>query len=617
VPLGIAGAAAAAYSDLYAGKYLGAYQLAPGAVALLGVALAGNYCLRRLWPRWALNRAELLFVYAASALSVMFAGAGGEGTFLPSLVYPYYFANDTNRLKALVHPYTPSWLVPGHPQSAARWFFEGLPAGAALPWRDWVTPLLAWSVLLVALYGVMTALSLLVFDRWARHERLRFPLVEIPLALAGGSPGRDRRRLWAGAVLAASIGLAQGLRYSFPSFPEMSLRWLLPAPADLPWSAWGYTIINLLPAVIGLSYVISTDVCFTLVAFHMLFRLMNVAAASFGLPMDQEQDYWVWKEYQALMCFGGYAAYAVLTLAPVVRALRTPRGAAIAQAMAAADRRAVLLLAASLCAVAGWLMLAGMSLILAVAACAVYLIFAIVLARVVCEIGLFLIQPPILPTDVFPTLGLARQGADAALLSYVMPSVLFELRGFALPGMLQGMKLAEEARVPVRRFLLGILVAVPFAMVVAHVVHLRVFYHYGALQCANVWTAQAEASTGFVRMAGHAASTAGVHWSRVGWMTGGAALLVGLVQARRWLLWLPINPVGMVMAVSHPSNVLWASLTVGGLLKVLMLRYGGKRAHDAGRDVAIGLVLGQVGVTLFWYLFDMLTGTSARPLGLE
>jgi hypothetical protein len=54
-----------------------------------------------------------------------------------------------------------------------------------------------------------------------------------------------------------------------------------------------------------------------------------------------------------------------------------------------------------------------------------------------------------------------------------------------------------------------------------------------------------------------------------------------------------------------------------GLLKLVLLRYGGKCLHDAGKDVAIGWVLGHVAVMVFWYLFDFATGTSTRPSGLE
>ncbi len=623
VPLAAVGSAMASYSDLYPFKKLGAYQLAPGAIALYALVLAANALVRRVSPRHALGRAELLLVFAMVSIGVLIGGAGGDSAFMPSLAYPFYFANESNRLAALVHPHTPGWLVPTGLRESARWFFEGLRPGMAVPWAAWLSPVAAWSLLLAGMYGAGVAVSLLVYDRWARQERLRFPLMEIPLAITGGQPRDASIRLKAGFLLAAGFGLLQGLPYSFPTFPIIASRWVLPAPLAAPWSAWGDTIVNLSPAVVGLSYIISSDVCFSLVGFHMLFRLMNVAALGAGLPMEMEQDYWAWKEYQALICFGGYVGFAATALWPMLSSWlggKRRAGGALSPIEARAvrsDRRAGLLLALSLACVFLWMRTLGMSALAAGAAIAIYLVFAVVLTRVVCEIGLFLIQPPILPSDVLGGLGIARHGADAALISFVMPSVLFELRGSILPAMLQGMKLADEARAPTRRALGAMLAAIPLALAAAYVVHLLVFYRYGASQCLDVWSAKEQAGVGFDNLARRAGSVAGVQWSRVGWMAGGLSLLVGMQQLRRAVLWFPVNPVGMVMAVSYPSVTLWASMTVGGLLKVLMLRYGGKRWHDAGKDVAIGVVLGHVAFTLFWYAFDYMTGTSARPLGLE
>ncbi len=264
-----------------------------------------------------------------------------------------------------------------------------------------------------------------------------------------------------------------------------------------------------------------------------------------------------------------------------------------------------------------WLSAIGLSAGVALAAVAIYLVFAVVLTRVVCEMGLFLIQPPILPTDILAAFGMGARGADAALFSAIMPSVLFELRGFALPGILQGMKITGEAGIPRRWYLLGVVAAVPLVMLVAHATHLSVFYHHGALQCANVWMARAQAGTGFDHVAQRLGAEPGVQWARVGWIGVGVAAVLFLQQLRMWLLWFPLNPIGMVMGVSYPSMVLWGSLAAGGVLKTALVRWGGKRAHDAGKTLAVGLVLGHVAITLFWYALDLLAGTSIRPSGLE
>ena len=622
IPLATAAAAAASYSDLYYFKKLGSYQLPPGAVAILLMVLTPNLILKRLAPSWTLGLGELLLIYSAVAVGALIGGAGGDSAFLPTLVYPYYFATPGNRLAELVYPYTPKWLVPEELHASARWFFEGLRPGMSIPWLAWISPLVAWSLLLLGIYGISVAVSLLVYDRWAGHERLRFPLTEIPLALVGSPVGASRLHLRVGFAITAAFGLLQGLHYSFPIFPEVVLRWTLPAPIGPPWNAWGETIINLSPAVVGLSYLISTDVCFSLVGFHLLFRLMNVATIGMGLPLEREQDYWVWKEYQALFCFGGYVALAATMLWPVAVAWLAgksddpARGRAGGSAVRS-DRRAGRLLLGSLALVATWLLALGLSPAATAAVIIVYLVFAIVLTRAVCEIGLFLIQPPLLPTDILAGLGIARHGPDAALLCFVMPSVLFDIRGSVMPALFQGLKLAESSHTPTRWTFGAMLAVIPFALAAAYVVHLLVFYRYGALQCQDVWSARMQAGIGFDLLAQRASGDGAVPWSRLGWMGTGTSALLLLLQLRRMFLWLPIHPVGMVMSVSYPSVTLWASLTVGGMLKLALLRYGGKRLHDKGKDVAIGWALGHVAVTLFWYLFDFATGTSMRPSGLE
>src|SRR5438034_958296 len=77
-------------------------------------------------------------------------------------------------------PHLPPWMMPDD-VAAVRLFYTGLPAGAAVPWQPWLRPLLAWSVLVAALYLVMISLSVLIAEQWIRRERLSFPLMFIPL----------------------------------------------------------------------------------------------------------------------------------------------------------------------------------------------------------------------------------------------------------------------------------------------------------------------------------------------------------------------------------------------------------------------------------------------------
>src|SRR5438874_2229280 len=68
---------------------------------------------------------------------------------------------------------------------AARAYFQGLPAGGSLPWAAWLVPLATWSVYALLLYAAFFFLVALLRRPWIEHERLAFPLVQVPLEIVG------------------------------------------------------------------------------------------------------------------------------------------------------------------------------------------------------------------------------------------------------------------------------------------------------------------------------------------------------------------------------------------------------------------------------------------------
>ena len=49
-----------------------------------------------------------------------------------------------------------------------------------VPWRDWAGPLGRWALLVGCTYLVLMAFNVLVFRQWAHHEKLIYPLAELP-----------------------------------------------------------------------------------------------------------------------------------------------------------------------------------------------------------------------------------------------------------------------------------------------------------------------------------------------------------------------------------------------------------------------------------------------------
>ena len=99
-------------------------------VPFLIIAVVLNKLLEKVRPQWVLRPSELLVIFSmglvASALPSYFMGH-----LIANVSAPFYFANTENRWADDIHPYLAEWAVVTD-RTAARWFFEGLPAGATI-----------------------------------------------------------------------------------------------------------------------------------------------------------------------------------------------------------------------------------------------------------------------------------------------------------------------------------------------------------------------------------------------------------------------------------------------------------------------------------------------------
>jgi hypothetical protein len=83
-------------------------------------------------------------------------------------------------------------------------------------------------------------------------------------------------------------------------------------------------------------------------------------------------------------------------------------------------------------------------------------------------------------------------------------------------------------------------------------------------------------------------------WSGITALGTGAGIALTLAALRAQFLWWPLHPIGYMAANSWGMHWNWGSFTLGWLLKVLLLRYGGLRAFRAAVPFFIGLVVGDM-----------------------
>ena len=161
---------------------IGMMQLAPALVGVLFVIVVVNQLLARFAPRWKLTPAELAVAFVLMIPAPMITSRGLMERWLPLLVGVNYYAPG-NRWDVLFFPHIPPQLVPWDPAKGARqdvavWFYERLPGGVALPYAQWVVPLLVWLILILAVYAAFFCMTVILRKHWVEGEKLSFPLVQ-------------------------------------------------------------------------------------------------------------------------------------------------------------------------------------------------------------------------------------------------------------------------------------------------------------------------------------------------------------------------------------------------------------------------------------------------------
>lgn len=202
-----------------------------GPIVVLFLLVAGhNLIFRQLGPRLALRRTEVLLIYIMLLSTAAMATTGFAAWLSSIITAPFYYADPGNRWEELFFKHIRWWLHPPADAAIIRPYYERLPHGAKIPWHAWKVPLLAWGIFTTFFYGMFVCWCSLLRRRWIESEKLTFPLVQVPLALAGTKaipPGREsilfNRLMWMGVAVPAVIHSFNSLHIYVQGFPQMKL----------------------------------------------------------------------------------------------------------------------------------------------------------------------------------------------------------------------------------------------------------------------------------------------------------------------------------------------------------------------------------------------------------
>ncbi|MFA0734947.1 MAG: hypothetical protein OGMRLDGQ_001447 [Candidatus Fervidibacter sp.] len=163
-------------------EILGTGYLPRGVVPLFLVIVLINALVKKVTPKLALTRTELAFVFALLTAIAAIPGQEFGIHFYLNLLGLVYYSSPQSQWFNLFTPHLPSWLVPSlqFRDPAILWAYEGMPAGAKMPLGEWLIPLLVWTPYLFGIYALLVCLCGLMARQWEEHERLLYPLTQVP-----------------------------------------------------------------------------------------------------------------------------------------------------------------------------------------------------------------------------------------------------------------------------------------------------------------------------------------------------------------------------------------------------------------------------------------------------
>lgn len=88
----------------------------------------------------------------------------------------------------------------------------------------------------------------------------------------------------------------------------------------------------------------------------------------------------------------------------------------------------------------------------------------------------------------------------------------------------------------------------------------------------------------------------------------------GRSLARSRFLWFPLHPLGYLLCLTYPMNMLWFSIFTGWLTKTLVIRFGGNNHYQRLIPSFLGLALGDITMMIFWLIVDALASRMGHQL---
>jgi len=577
-------------------------------VSFFAIVFVANPLLRVLRRSWPLRPGEIVLVFMMGWLSTRI------GLNLRLIAAPYHLATPENRWEEYIIPYMPVHLLPTNERGEMATFFQGLPAGGTTPWGAWVPPLFWWFSMMGV--GALVSLAVVVILRkqWVEHERLVFPLAEVPLQIISdvNQPGGIRRYLeaklfWMGVGVPVFIAAINICGYFVPWMPRANLQ---PVVSRV-YIARGFPriFLGLDPVILGFAFFANSRILLSLWIFHLLAIIQVGIQNRLGLSVGS-YDVWLPRDPAvAWQSYGGIVVFVILILwrarRHVLDTLKTamglrPRVDDSSEIMS--YRSAWLIVVLGLIYLTAWMHKAGLEWGIALMYIVTVGILMIGMTRIIGETGLLFLGPTMIPqTFVARTLGSAsmtHSSLGAAATGY---GFMGYTQTYVMSPAAHSVKMLDRVGGNPRGVMNVLCAAMLVGGVVAAAYTIHLGYSHGAINFGG-----SHPDRVIKDVVAKVRNPEGTSYGRLAFFAVGG-VVVSVLTLLTWRFpWWPLHPIGFTSSFVWQVRMAAASVFVAWLAKSIILWVGGIEGFRKARLFFIGLILGAVFATMMAVIIDLI-----------
>ena len=592
------------------------------AVVVLGITY--NVVVKKIAPGLRLSQKDLVSMYSMIMMGILIIGFGCM-FYLPFTTMAWQrevvilrhseFRPLFDRLSPLIGPTDEDAIID---------FWMG---GSSVPWREWILPVLSWTLFSGVFFFTFLCLINLFREKWTDRERLLYPLATPIVEITeGGEEGfgpfwRNRLALL-GIGLAVLYGILNGLNRYFPAVPPLGINIFFHEFADgaianaLKGRAEPSVRFNLTsPTLLAIGLLIPTQITFSIWSLYVLYRLVFYPFAySTGWEMRSRTPT---QSHAAGSRIGLILMFLWQERHKISYALRKPFVRKDGKIDDSKEAMSYSMSVYGLIIGVAFLVIFSKYFLFAETWWASLYWFVVVIAssavltrwRVEAGIPEASSMEDNLPLPIIQHFGRYMDPGTGALNGHLYWPYLKSFFEGSAPIVLEGLYLGDKVKLNrknVIKVLIGVFI---FASLFAWFSALNLFYERGA---GYAWFSDVPSASGpsfygsYQRVWTDVLDVKGavLHFGLIGVL---ATLLLTFLHSM--YIWWPINPIGYIFATHfNTSWTYWSHFLVAWIIKTCIMRFGGPTIYKKVIPLFTGIIIGSSLAEFIWQIVALIVG---------